>query len=511
MGQFLLSAELFLTLALAGALVAAIALWRLPGGERPRLRALLVESLGAVVVAGVLLTPYLVHAFVLAGPDDAPRRTPLYESADVANYLLPARRTWLQPPGSAATAENYTATGAERGAYIGLPLLVLVALFSLRRGRDARRAVIALSLLALVLLSLGPRIRLAGTDLGPGPWLPFAKLPVTESALPVRLTLFVSLLAALASALWLAEPSRRTWLRWALALAALAALAPNPAQSRWTAEVPRPVFFTGDRFERHLPRGQTALVLPYGPAGWSLLWQAESGMAFRLVGGHLGRQVTAAEEQWRAVYRGLGRGEVSRPELIRFLREHQVRTVVVAPGTRPRARRLVEGLGFSSTRVADVLVVRLPSLREAPPPPQRSARPRARHGPRRGVGVERDAHAGGARLADRRVRPRALARASAHPDAHAAAADAEPPPCGTPAQTAAALAASRMADLRLRPRPHARGSRLPAPAAVPARVDAADGQRAGVPARDRLRQALPDAGARARLQRRRAHGKGALA
>ena len=387
-GQFLLSAELFLTLTLGGVVVAAIALWRFDSGERRRLRTVLAESLAAFAVAAVLLTPYLVHAFVLAGPGDAPRRTPLYESADAANLLLPARRTWLQLPGSAAAAERYTATGAERGAYLGLPLLALVALFALRRGRDARRAVIALSLLALVLLSLGPRIRIAGTDLGPGPWLPFAKLPVTESALPVRLTLYVSLLAALACALWLAEPARRTWLRWALALAALVAVAPNPAHSRWTAEVPRPVFFTDDRFERHLPRGQTALVLPYGPAGWSLLWQAESGMAFRLVGGHLGRQVTAAEERWRAVYRGLGRGEVSRPELVRFLREHRVRTVIVAPGARPRARRLVEGLGFPGRRVADVLVVRLPSLREASPPPRRSARPRSRHGPRWGVGVE---------------------------------------------------------------------------------------------------------------------------
>lgn len=100
------------------------------------------------------------------------------------------------------------------------------------------------------------------------------------SALPARFTLYTSLLAGVLVALALSDrPSR---FRWGLALAGIVLTLPNLALPTWSSPVPRPRFIELARYEEHVPRDATALVLLYGPAGWSMLWQAESGFAFRL-------------------------------------------------------------------------------------------------------------------------------------------------------------------------------------------------------------------------------------
>jgi hypothetical protein len=72
-----------------------------------------------------------------------------------------------------------------------------------------------------------------------------------------------------------------------------------------------------------------------------MLWHAESGMSFRLVGGHFGIRVIPPEREWADVYLGLGTGRVTPARLRTFLAAHRVKCVVVAPGTRPRAERVV--------------------------------------------------------------------------------------------------------------------------------------------------------------------------
>jgi len=69
--QFLFSNEIFVTLTLVAAGVWLIARWQLPAW-RERLGELAVHTLVAYVIAGVLLLPYLAHAF--GGETSPPRR-----------------------------------------------------------------------------------------------------------------------------------------------------------------------------------------------------------------------------------------------------------------------------------------------------------------------------------------------------------------------------------------------------------------------------------------------------
>jgi hypothetical protein len=359
--QFLTSTELYIDLILVAAIfVAAFALmdkesWR-------RLSKTVLVGMSGLAISLVIVAPYLWHAFVIAGTANTPLRSPYSESADVVNYFMPTHLLWLQLPGSVQLARHFTATGAERGAYLGAPLilLVLLSVWSLRSAHWARATAVGIA--AVVVATLGAAIRVEGHTLVPGPWKILAALPVTRAILPIRLTLFVALAASLLASAWLAKSTgRASILGWVVAGAAILFLLPNPASARWTSAVPNPAFFRTRAFERQVGPDQTILVLPYGAAGWSSYWQAEDGFRYRLVGGHFGRTVTPAERQWADVYRAFGSGPMLKngPKRLRaFLSAHHVAVIVVAAGTKFRARELIASLELKPIHAGDVLVYR---------------------------------------------------------------------------------------------------------------------------------------------------------
>jgi hypothetical protein len=312
---------------------------------------------------GVLVLPYLIHAFVLTGPSQAPVRSPFRQSADLLNFVVPTHFTWLRPPGSASIARDFSANPVEAGAYISIPLLLILVLVAVMRPRARVQSLLLLSIVAVAICSLGSRIRLDGHTVVPGPWELPAKLPVTRAILPVRLSMFVALFAALVCALWLAEGGRHARARWALALVAAIAIFPQPSRGFWTVHVPNPAFFRTKANETVLKPSDTALVFPFGKSGWSMLWQAENHMRFRMVGGYLGNR-PPEEDRWSGFYRALITGDLpagASRTLRRFLKDHNATVVVVAPGTKPSLRRLVRTLPVRPTRNADVLVYRVTS------------------------------------------------------------------------------------------------------------------------------------------------------
>ena len=97
------------------------------------------------------------------------------------------------------------------------------------------------------------------------------------------------------------------------------------------------------------------------PAG-ACSGRRRQALYFRLVGGHTGRRVIAADERWRGVYDALGPGPVrtdTLPALGKFLRAHHVGSIVVAPGTRQPLRQLLTRLNVPPLKITDVLVYRL--------------------------------------------------------------------------------------------------------------------------------------------------------
>jgi hypothetical protein len=113
---------------------------------------------------------------------------------------------------------------------------------------------------------------------------------------------FALLAAAVLVARWLADDRARLWLRAALAALAVASVVPDPHVSSWRTTPDRPAFFADGGYEADLAPTDNVILLPYGGNGDSMLWQAESGFAFRMAGGYIRPEIPPPFDGFRAVH-----------------------------------------------------------------------------------------------------------------------------------------------------------------------------------------------------------------
>ncbi len=328
---------------------------------------------------GAIVSPYLVHAFRQTAPV---RPHVSGHTLDLANTVFPTQTTWLRPPRSDAVlhsgraVDGYTPNVDEDGGYLGVPLLVILVLAVVTLRGRARRGAWLLLLAALVAdaLALGREMQVAGHSIGPGLWWLADRLPAISEAIPIRLTMYAVLFVALAAALWLAQPGRRRLWRFVLAGLAIVTFLPTPSGAFWTSHARLSRFFGTSAYRTVIRPGDRALVLPYSPHdSWIMLWQAETGFRFAMIGGHIGQVVTPAEcpwaEDWESLAGGAPTGGAA--AFRRFLLAHRVTVVVEGPGSGKWEKALIASSipDVRPVRVADATVLRIPpGLPRALPP-----------------------------------------------------------------------------------------------------------------------------------------------
>jgi hypothetical protein len=219
-------------------------------------------------------------------------------------------------------------------------------------------------------LSLGTSLQVAGEDTGI--WMPWAllhPLPILDHVISARFWAFALLAIAIVVALWLAEPSRRSGMKWAAAAVGAALMIPNLSSDFWGGRPTNPPFFTAGSYEEHLGEGETVLALPYARYGASMLWQAETGMHFEMVGGYLSPEFPPDYRADPFFDELLGEevdgGDVE--GLRAFLTRRGVTAVVVEeadPGPWPL---LLGGLGLEPVKTGGVLFYRVPDRFTASP------------------------------------------------------------------------------------------------------------------------------------------------
>ena len=281
--QVWLSTEyaLTLTLFLALALVIAFGLVR---AIRPRLREGLAPIAGGYALGGLLASPLIVYALIGLVPDWSVGSVD--SGTDLLSFALPTRIVAIGGSSLASTTSHLAAGGGS--AYLGLPALVVIALYAVTRRRSSWARYLVAAFVVASLLTLGSDLRVDGHRLIPLPWDAVARLPFLKGALPFRFATYVSLAAAVILALWTASSRGRIYRRpYVLPLLAIAALVPAVWRTSYPSFEPthpdRVAFFTSDLYRRCLdgPR-ETLAIFPFGGGGYSLLWQAETGIAFDL-------------------------------------------------------------------------------------------------------------------------------------------------------------------------------------------------------------------------------------
>lgn len=355
--QFLVAAEVFAMLTVFGGLVglAAYALLR----ER---RAALKQAVPAVVlaylIAVVVVSPYLWY--VLFEPHlDPVHAVPEEHSSDLLSFVVPTSLTEVGAGTFPGLEKDFggaipVAFGGGSYAYLGLPLLAILVLFGAEGWRNPGRRFLLLSAALVAVLSLGPRLFVAGSDLAPMPEKLIRELPLLQYALPSRFPVFTALAVAVIVAIWLA--TRPAAWKWVVAAAALVFILPNFGSGTWSATTNAPSFFSEERYKGMLHEDDIVLTQP--PLGASVRWHAEAGMPFRLANGYIGR---IPDDLIR--FYGLMNSNDPLPEddTRELLRRRQITVILIAapPAELVRWRRRLEFLGVTPQVRGGVLLYRL--------------------------------------------------------------------------------------------------------------------------------------------------------
>lgn len=210
-------------------------------------------------------------------------------AADVLGLITPTVHQLLGISETSAWAVN----DSENGSYLGLPLVLAIALLGWRFRRI--QVVRFASLLAVLMwvLSLGERLHVGGRlyDV-PLPFDLVSQLPVLHNLAAVRLSLYVVLCGAVVLAVGLDRLHAEGWLgrhRLAASVMALTCALPLVPSGLYSYEDARtPAYFTSGAVLR-VPDGGLALTFPVPryPGSAPMEWQAQSEFRYRSVGGYV--------------------------------------------------------------------------------------------------------------------------------------------------------------------------------------------------------------------------------
>lgn len=351
--QLLTWIETLAMFTLFGAAALALAYWLYPD-RRDALRGLVGQLALAYAAMAVLVSPFL-YAFVFE-PHTVPDQSLKNYPADLASWVVPSRFQELASGHTIAGTPSYTSGFA----YLGVPLVVLLALFAYRYRQRRAAVLLALTIALALVASLGKELHVAGHATGiPMPWAVFGHVPVLRYAIPVRFGLFFFLPAAVAVALWLTwARGRLAWAAWALAGLVVVFFLPAVGGSHYKTRLYAPAFFDEGASRGLIRDGDRVLTVPTW--GESMRWQADEGYRFDLVGGYLGAfpKSYTRYPAYGTVVSGVAT-PASTADLPRFVRDKGV-TVVVVDARRPGPwRRWFGTLGVKPVETQGVLLYRL--------------------------------------------------------------------------------------------------------------------------------------------------------
>jgi hypothetical protein len=214
--------------------------------------------------------------------------------SDLTGFVVPGPLQALGTPAATQLLQRQPSNYAEQTAYLGLPLILVAVATAVRWWARPVIRVAALAALSTAVLSMGSRMWVAGQRTSiPLPWAAVDQLPLLDSVIPGRLSLYTTLFIGFLLA-WFVQHAGRSFAgqrgRWTQALVAtvvilaIVPLVPRPIRTR---PVQVPAFFTGPAVSR-VPAGSVALAVPIPKRGRTtpMLWHALAGLRFKMVGGY---------------------------------------------------------------------------------------------------------------------------------------------------------------------------------------------------------------------------------
>ncbi len=346
--QFYLFLETFadLTAILAVSLIVGIAL--AGSAARPTVLRLTKHVALAYAIAIVLALPYLGYALTTTTPT-----LKTVTELDLASLVVPRPKNvgnigWLEH--LAAGPHPISAAG-----YVGIPLLVVAIVLAITRWSSRLVRFLTCMLVFIIVASLGRALNVEGHQVVGMPWSPVWSLPIVRNAYPSRLMLFAYLLLAVATALFLARPAKMPWLRWAVGLLVIAALAQDAPTMPVLPNSTVPAFVASSSYRSHLKAGEIVVVVSrIGNAG--MLWQADTDFYTRLAGGYINQAINTRTDLPKEV-QNLAHAT---PQLVAqfeaYIRQQGIGAVLVDMKHEPQWIGIFQKVGLRGYKIGGVLV-----------------------------------------------------------------------------------------------------------------------------------------------------------
>jgi len=333
-GQFLTAVEGFAMLTMLGTMALVLGWIFAPRDIVGRLAIIVAPLLIGLTITLVVVSPYLYFLFGIASPRGEIWSVDTF-SVDLLGLLFPSRvnSLGLFPPFGSLTNYFVPVLAIRNPAYVGLPLFAVVAAYAWDGWRSPTGKTLIVSLLAVLVLSLGPRLHIGGNMIFTMPSKVLFSLPLIQKMLPYRFMTYAFLIIAIITALWFA--SNRMNYRINVALAAVVILSTLPNFSYpWFHPANAPEFFTTAEYREYIKPDDNVLIFPFSWRGDSMLWHAQTEMGFHLVGGWPGALHPMEFENWPFFWALLQPTYL--PDATRqfgaFLAHHYVDSIAIADG-----------------------------------------------------------------------------------------------------------------------------------------------------------------------------------
>jgi len=180
---FLCWPEAVATSTLFGGAAIAIAMLTAPQW-RARLQGLILPTACAYVASAIILSPYLYYFFAFGQPA-FPGGLRQFVSVYPSNFLIPVTTTLV---GTIHLVHDMSRGSNiyESGAYIALPMLLIVVHCARSHWRDWHMRLLVSLLVVVSIASLGSELRIPALRPIPLPWAIVEHFPLMDKALPAR-------------------------------------------------------------------------------------------------------------------------------------------------------------------------------------------------------------------------------------------------------------------------------------------------------------------------------------
>jgi hypothetical protein len=329
--------------------------------RREVLRRLVVDLALAGLLTAMLVWPVLWNMLTVPRGTATPLGWDYVSAGHLFNLLVTTPRVVLSDPGIGFTGRSVIGHLPQYDFTTGLPLAAIIGAYFWRRWPEPGAKLLFYLLLIVMVASLGPQLWIGGHFSNVVmPWYFLLRVPLVNSALPVRFMLYSSLIVAVVLACWVAraETPRSLRIRVACAVCAFAITLAVPHGHR---VAPYSDFFRPGRLQAVLGVRAHVLILPDATDDKSTFWQAENQFGFVQATGYLGmpplamRGFAAVNDiMFDKTPVGLAQ------DIAAFCHASDTGFVLAGPDARPALRRAMVQLAWPSRQVDDVTIFTVP-------------------------------------------------------------------------------------------------------------------------------------------------------